>query len=56
MCYLGQICIIFGVNLAFLKIVGVTALSNGAIWDEFSEEHKHQSTIFNAQFALFKSK
>jgi hypothetical protein len=29
-----------------------TASFNGAIWDEFSEQHKHQ-TIFNPRLALF---
>ena len=27
-------------------------LTNGAICDEFIEQHQHQSTIFNAQFNL----
>ena len=34
--------------------------SNGAIWNEFSEQHQHQSTkkkpISNAYFALFVTK
>ena len=32
----------------------VSAPSNGAIYDKFSEQHQHQSTIFNAlaQLAL----
>ena len=29
-----------------------TALANGDIWDEYSEKHQHQSTIFYTQFAL----
>jgi hypothetical protein len=57
-CYLGQICIKFGSNLASkLKIYSVTTPSNDAIWDKFSEQHQHQRikkrTIFNAQLALF---
>ena len=43
--YWGQIWIIFGAG---------TALINDATWDEFSEQHQHQSTIFNAQVVHFK--
>ena len=47
LCYLRQICIIFFANLA--------SKSNFAIWDEFSEQHQHQSikisTITHARLA-----
>ena len=41
LCYFGQICIKFGANIAskFKDINAETAPSNGAIWDEFSEQH-----------------
>ena len=72
--YLRQICIKFSNYLAskFKKKYAVTAPFNGAILNEFSEQHigtkksesteilkKHQSikrTLFNAPFALFKCK
>ena len=55
--FLGQIYFKFGANLSskFWKMYVETAPSNGAIWDEFSEQHCHQcikSTIFNARSAL----
>ena len=31
-----------------------TACSYGAVWEKFNEQHQLQSTIFNAQFALFQ--
>ena len=40
MCYLGQICIKFGANLASkLKIYAETAPYNCAILEELSEQH-----------------
>ena len=46
-CYLGQICIKFGVRLAskLKKKNAETAPSDGAIWDEFIEQHQHQNII-----------
>ena len=43
-------------SIIIFKIgAAVTATSNGAIWDEFSEQHKHlKFTIFNVQYALFE--
>ena len=41
-------------NIIIKYIYARTAPSNGAIWDEFSDQHQHQkSTIYNAQLALF---
>ena len=56
---------LFGTNLHYIwckfsiknkEIHAETAPSKGAIWNEISEQHQHQSiirTIFNAQIALF---
>ena len=44
--YFGQICIIFGANLAsYLKKImsKEQLLGLGAIWDELSEQHQYQS-------------
>ena len=46
-CYLGQNCIIFGAKLTHnysIKNDAGTASFVGAILDEFSSEHQHQST------------
>ena len=41
----------------FKKMYAGTAFSNGAIWDEFIEQHQHQgilnSTIFNVPYNFF---
>ena len=43
-------------SIIILKNDSGTASPNGAIWDEFIEQYKHQiSTIFNAQFTLFSA-
>jgi hypothetical protein len=49
---LGQIHIKYGANLASK----FTALSNGAILDEFGEQHQHQTNkkSINDLLALFK--
>ena len=46
--------IILGANLvlSLKKLVPELHILNGAIWNEFSGQHQHQSTIFNSQFAL----
>ena len=44
LCLLGQICVKFGASLeSKLFDSEETAPFNGAIWDEFREQHKHQS-------------
>ena len=54
-----QICIKFGANLAskLKKKYVKRAPSNGDIWDEFSEQHQHQSIkkskIFKARLEFF---
>ena len=46
--YLEQICFILCKFIIMIKIFfAETAPSNGAIWDEFTDQHQHKSTIFN---------
>ena len=39
-----------------LKIGSETTTSNGAVWDEFSEQHQHQKNICYTLFALVQKR